>query len=99
MDLSKWRFSNIDEIGKNRKLDDKCRELYEEVDNSPIPIITDNLEFQTKIEQLAINFFVRGFKKSSYLYNRKIAALKYQRKVYQERIRGLEAMLGEIKHE
>lgn len=95
MNLSKWHFNNINEIGKNVKLNGKCREVYAEIDNSPIPILTDNLELQMKIEQLAINSFVRGFKKASRIYGTQIRDLKHQRKVYQQRVKGLEAIIKE----
>ena len=32
MNLSKWHFNNINEIGKNVKLDGKCREVYAEIE-------------------------------------------------------------------
>ena len=93
--MSSWKFNHVDSIGRNVKADTRCRAMYSELDSTPIPMLTDNLELQVEIEQLVINYFVRGYKKAEKKYQHKISELNHQKKVYLERIKGLEAMLKE----
>lgn len=93
--MSNYKFRNINSIGRNIKHNEKCRLMFQELEKSPIPIIAKDLNLQVEIEQLAINYFVKGYKKAEKQYTQQISSLTYQRKVYLERIKGLEAMLKE----
>lgn len=97
--MAEWVFRNIDKIGKNVKKNEKCFDMYRDLDNTPIPIFTEDLKLQMKIEQFAVNCFVRGYKKAESKGARKISSLTHQNKINLERIKGLEAMVKEYQDE
>lgn len=82
----------------NRKIND-YRDVYEELCGAPIDVLVDDLSMQVKIEQLAIKNYLLGFKRGRAIYSKELAQLRHQRKVYLERIKGLEAMLKEKSNE
>lgn len=83
-----WRLTKID-ASKN----EEYQAIYNEICGEPIPTLSDNLEMQVRIEQLAINYYLLGYKKAQREYQPQISQLCFQRKVLNERLRGLEKML------
>ena len=88
MNEQKWRLNKI-----NAQRNGEYQEIYQQICGDPIPTLSDDLEMQVKIEQLAINFYLLGYKKARRESQIQMSQLRYQRKVLRERIKGLEKML------
>lgn len=86
-----WRLTKID-ASKN----EEYQAIYNEICGEPIDILTEDLDFQVKIEQLAINNYLLGYKKASKEYQYDNAQLRHRCKVLSERVKGLEAILKEM---
>lgn len=83
---------------KDKMRESERRAIYKELSGTTIPSLTDELEMQVKIEDLAITWYLLGYKQAEKKMNQKVAYLKYQREVKQERINELEEMLKEAMH-
>lgn len=80
-------------ISNDIRKKDLYRERYFELTQEPIPLLTDDLELQIKIEDCVIRAYLRGYEDAKRSLNHKVAQLKYHNKVQRERIIGLEQLL------
>lgn len=82
-------------LKKKLKQNNRYQDFYFDNGGSCIPMFTDNLAEQQKIESFIFNAFHEGYHKAWSANNIRINHMKYKIKVQYERIRGLEAMLKE----
>ena len=86
-------------IKNDTRKNEEYRIRYFELTQEPIPLFTEDLELQDKIEQCVIRSYLRGYELAKKRQGYRIAQLKYHGKVQRERIKGLEKLLKEKKSE
>ena len=84
-------------VTKNVNRSAEYRQIYYDSDETTIPIFVDDLKTQARIENFIFYTYVKGLKRGRNELSPTVRTLRHQRKVLLQRVRGLEAMLEEIK--
>ena len=84
-------------VTKNVNRSEEYRQIYYDSDETIIPNFVDDLETQARIENFIFYTYVKGIRRGRNELSPTIRTLRHQRKVLLQRVRGLEAMLEDMK--